>query len=423
MRSLIILFALLIYSSLTVAAPDFGPVDMGSFYTSLPPLDPQAKLGTLVTAEKITTSAADTAAWKIAYVSSDIAGRKTLVTGIVAAPTAPGHDRPIMAWAHGTTGTAQNCGPSQVLNPAQPLNQYFLPNGNSWTDFGIPAMASFIKAGYVIVATDYQGLGGGGKHQYTVAATQARDVINAIRAVTQLSEANTGKKAIIYGWSQGGGATLAAASLPDYINATGTAQDGIELVGFVAMAPFDVAAITKNSTQSLMTLQNQFAANIFDFTHYAQNIWGMVAAFPELKLDDIFTPDGATVIDGILQRKCMHVATDTFNYTYGKNYKKLLRPTIRHASSWLKANITSSINPIKPIAPVIIYFGNHDTTVPPIMGQLYYKQMCELGGNISHIQLPGTQDHFTTPASAEPYYVKWVADRFNGKPTTNGCSH
>ena len=35
---------------------------------------------------------------------------------------APADGRPIVAWAHGTTGTAQSCGPSQVLNPAVSLN-------------------------------------------------------------------------------------------------------------------------------------------------------------------------------------------------------------------------------------------------------------------------------------------------------------
>jgi dienelactone hydrolase len=87
--------------------------------------------------------------------------------------------------------------------------------GNSWTDYGIPAVESFIKEGYVAVATDYQGLGGGGKHQYAIAATNGRDAINAIRAAGYMKEVGAGKKALIFGWSQGGGTTLAAASSGD----------------------------------------------------------------------------------------------------------------------------------------------------------------------------------------------------------------
>jgi pimeloyl-ACP methyl ester carboxylesterase len=425
-------FVFIVLSNIAFATPDFGPVDMGSFYSSLPSVNQDAKLGTLIKSEKIPTTIAGVQAWKIAYISSDTLGHKTLVTGIVAAPVnaTPHSDRPILAWAHGTTGTAQNCGPSQVLNPAQPLNQYFLPHGNSWTDFGLPAMESFIKAGYVIVATDYQGLGGGGRHQYTVSTTQARDVIDSIRAVAQLKEAAAGKKAVVYGWSQGGGATISAASSGEYINLKNTAADGIELLGFVAMAPYDVAVVfpdniqnEADATQFMRKLSSLFSDNVFNFTHYAENVWGMTAAFPNLKLDDIFTAEGAKDINDIMQRKCIHVAADTINYIYKNNYKNLLRSDIKNSMAWIDENKKSSVAPVKPVAPVIIYFGKDDTTVPPMMGELYYKQMCKLGGNITRIQLAGNQTHFSTPASAEPLYVKWVAERFSGKPAVNGCEH
>lgn len=419
-------------TSLAFSMPteSFGPVAMGDFYKSIPPLNPNTKLGTVVKSEKIPTTMPGVNVWKIAYVSSDVQERKTLATGIIAAPQgiAPQSGRPIVAWAHGTTGTAQTCGPSQVINPAQPLNQYFMLNGNSWTDFGLPAMESFIKAGYVIVATDYQGLGGGGKHQYTVAATQGRDVINSIRAAASFKDVNPGLNAVVYGWSQGGGATIAAAGLSDYLAKKGSIRDGISVLGFVAMAPFDVGVTlptgqltAAEATQYLQKLSDAFGTNVFDFTHYAQNIWGMVAAFPELQLTDIFTDEGAKIADEVFLRKCMHVASDTFNYTYSKNYKTLLRSPIKNANAWIKANLQSSVLPVKPMAPVIIYFGNHDTTVPPIMGKLYYEQMCKMGANMTRVQLPGDQNHFSTPATAEPFYVQWIADRFAGKLAPNGC--
>ena len=47
--------------------------------------------------------------------------------------------------------------------------------------------------------------------------------------------------------------------------------------------------------------------------------------------------------------------------------------------------------------------------------------MCKLGGNMTRVQLPGNQSHFTTPGSAEPFYVKWIADRFAGISAPNGC--
>jgi pimeloyl-ACP methyl ester carboxylesterase len=413
------------------ASPDFGPVDMGSFYTSLPAAVPDDKLGKLIKVEKITTSLQNAQAWKIAYISSDVSNNKTLATAIIVAPAglAIANDRPVVAWAHGTTGTAQTCGPSQLLNPAQPLNQYFLMNGNSWTDFGIPAVDSFIKSGYVVVAPDYQGLGSGGKHQYTVSISQAHDVINSIRAATQLKEAGAGTKSIVYGWSQGGGATITTAGLMNYVKDNDTVNNNIELIGFVAMAPYDIAAVLPDNinsdaeaTKYLQKLSDSFGANVFNFTHYAQNLWGMAAAFPELSLDDVLTPDGVKVINDVMARKCMHAASDTINFAYANSYKTLLKKNIRNALTWIKKYNQGSVPPVKPMAPVIIYWGTEDKTVPPVMGKLYFEQMCKLGGNMTRVQLPGKQSHFTTPGSAEPFYIKWIADRFAGIPAPNGCS-
>ncbi len=134
------------------------------FYQSVMQMKPEGKLGQIIKQEKVSTPVQGAQAWRIAYISSDMNDKKTISTGLVVAPTgvAPASGRPIISWSHGTTGNAQNCGPSQVDNPARTLNQYFLVNGDSWTDYGLPSLEQFIKDGYIVVGTDYQGLGGGG---------------------------------------------------------------------------------------------------------------------------------------------------------------------------------------------------------------------------------------------------------------------
>jgi len=69
----------------------------------------------------------------------------------------------------------------------------------------------------------------------------------------------------------------------------------------------------------------------------------------------------------------------------------------------------------------MIYFGDKDTTMPPIMGKIYQEQMCKLGGNVGRMQLPGEQNHFTTPGVAQPFFLAWMKDRVAGKPLANGC--
>lgn len=407
-------------------------VALAPFYQNAATLKAEGPLGTVVAQDAVATAIPNAEAWRIVYVSSDVRGRPTLSSALVIAPkgAAPAGGRPIMAWAHGTTGTAQNCGPSQVNDPAQDLNEYFLIGGTSWTDFGVPAATQFIAKGYVLVATDYQGLGaGGGAHQYTVAATQGRDVINSVRAVGSMGLSGGAKKAAVYGWSQGGGATIAAASLGDYIAQTGTAFDGVSFVGFVAMAPYDIAVTmppgstgAEGAQKALAGLATQFGGNVFNFAHLAMNLWAMPQAFPELKLTDVFTEDGAKALNEVFSKKCMHAGADTISFAFGSSFMSLLKPAPENAEAWGKAMLEGSVEPKPPVAPVAIYFGDKDTTLPPIMGKLYQDQMCALGGNVARTQLPGEQNHFTTPPVAEPLYVPWIADRFAGKTVENGCT-
>jgi len=421
----------LVFTSLcfaTISALASPPV--AQFYEDVAKMTPNGKLGQIIKQEKIKTSVKGAQAWKIAYISSDVAERKTISTGLIVAPVglAPKEGRPILAWVHGTTGSAQNCGPSQIINPASPLNEYFLMNGNSWTDYGIPNVEEFIKEGYVVVATDYQGQGGGGRHQYAIAGTNGRDAINSARAASSMKEVAAGKKTIIYGWSQGGGATIAAASLLNYQAQQGTAADNLEYLGFVGLAPDDIAAVLPKSPTDEVgasKIMNEFTQanvpNIFLFAHYVMALWGSEAAYPNLKLTDILTEEGAKVVSQLASNKCVHVMADSFNYAYGDQYTSLIKPQPTNSLAWINAFINSSVKPVKPSAPVVIYWGTKDTAVPPVMHELYQKKMCAMGANVQRIQLPGEQTHFATPGVSAPMYLAWVKDRISGKPLPNGC--
>jgi pimeloyl-ACP methyl ester carboxylesterase len=400
------------------------------FYQSVMAMKPQGKLGEVLAKEPVVTTIPGARAWRIAYVSSDLLDRPTIATALVIVPEgeAPPAGRPVVAWAHGTTGTAQNCGPSQQWDPAQPLNQYFLIGGTAGTDFGVPAADEFIRDGYVLVATEYQGLGGGGAHQYSIAATQARDTIDSIRAVGAMG-LGVGTRAAIYGWSQGGGAALAAASMPDYIARLGTAFDGVAIVGFAALAPYDVAAVAPQgpmddatAANTMTSLIEGFSDNLADYTHYAMTMWAMAATFPGLKMADLFTDDGAKALDTIFHDKCVHTAGDTIAFNFGANFRALSRKDPANLSGWARDMLRGSVPPVKPVAPVVIYWGTKDIVSPPVMGKLYREQMCRMGANVARVQLAGEQSHFTTPGASKPLYVPWIEDRFAGKPAADGCA-
>lgn len=118
----------------------------------------------------------------------------------------------------------------------------------------------------------------------------------------------------------------------------------------------------------------------------------------------------------------MHSAADTVNFNFGGNYQSLLKNQPENSVAWIKALMEGSVTPNVPVAPVIVYFGSKDVTIDPVMGKLYREQMCSLGGNVARVQLPGEQNHFTTPGASQPLYVEWIKDRFAGKPVGDGCA-
>lgn len=108
---------------------------------------------------------------------------------------------PVIAWAHGTLGVADACAPSWT-NPT-PRDAHYI---NQW-----------LKQGFVVVATDYQGLGGPGPHPYLNWEAEGRSVLDSVRAVLQAYPQQIANNLVITGQSQGSGASLGASLIaPDY---------------------------------------------------------------------------------------------------------------------------------------------------------------------------------------------------------------
>jgi hypothetical protein len=85
---------------------------------------------------------AGTNGFKILYHSRSIADADIAVSGVVFAPKSASNNAPILSYAHGTTGLGDQCAPSK----------------NGATEARILA-AGALSRGFVVVATDYEGLG------------------------------------------------------------------------------------------------------------------------------------------------------------------------------------------------------------------------------------------------------------------------
>jgi hypothetical protein len=176
------------------------------------------------------------------------------------------------------------------------------------------------------VSTDYQGLGGGGRHQYAVAKTNGRDAIDAARAASSLKGAGAGKKNLMIGWSQGAGSAVGAVSQAALIAQKGTAFDDLDIVGIIAMAVPDFAmyrpATLDQAGVEKMISDFAVAWSVYNFafTHMSMNLWGTQSAYPDkLKSSDIVTDDRARVLDEIFLDKYAHLSADTINFNYGSS--------------------------------------------------------------------------------------------------------
>ena len=190
------------------------------FYDPLDPL-PRREPGDIIWIEPLNLSVG--VGWRILYHSRSLDQRDIAVSGIVLAPSGepPSGGWPVVAWAHGATGIEDPCAPSR-----------------SGTSGGVSDgfLEEIMREGYVVVATDYEGLGTPGPHPWLVGESEARSVLDIVRAARQLEETGASGEFVVWGHSQGGQAALFTGEI---------AQDWapeLELKGVIAAAPtFELA--------------------------------------------------------------------------------------------------------------------------------------------------------------------------------------
>ncbi len=124
-------------------------------------------------------------AYRILYRSTGLNGEPIAVSGAVLfrEEAAPRAKRDVIAWAHPTTGVVEKCAPT------------LLPD-LSGTIAGIEDM---LDRGFVIAATDYVGLGGQGMHPYLIGVSEARAVLDSVRAARQPPDAAASDRFAVWG--------------------------------------------------------------------------------------------------------------------------------------------------------------------------------------------------------------------------------
>ncbi|NNN22359.1 MAG: alpha/beta fold hydrolase, partial [Acidimicrobiales bacterium] len=361
---------------------------------------PSAQPGTLIRYEKVTGIPgvpSGATLYRILYHSRSIYNVDIPESGYVIVPgtTAPSGGYPVISWAHGTTGAAPICAPS--LFETDGAGTYL-----------VPQISKYVGAGFLIAATDYEGLGiPGGIHPYLLGESEGRAVLDAAKAAMQLPNIKVSNKVIIYGHSQGGHAALFAGELaPTY------ASD-LKILGVVAAAP-----ATGLTTILAVALAPQFAG-AKGFIVTAAWTWGKT--YKNLPETDMFSSLGISIGNKYVDQVC----TGTLDKIMQNDPTSSILLASAQSNPDVLAHAKEN-NPgqVKTDAPMLVVQGTSDTTVPPILTDAYVtSSACPIGDTIDYIHFTGAT-HGTIVKVAAPTILSWMQARLAGTtaPTTCGQS-
>ncbi len=260
-------------------------------------------------------------------------------------------------------------------------------------------MQTFLDAGYVVAATDYEGLGTPGVHPLLVGESEGRSVLDAARAAHDLKAAEVGNNVLVLGHSQGGHAALFAGEL------AASYAPGLHVLGVVAEAPAaDVEAYV--SLLEKFTAGNPFIVEVVEGFH---------AAYPQFDPAAVLTPD-ALARASIVDQQCgADINTSFSSAPLVLAHDPLQIPAL---ATLLQTN---SAGHRRSGVPLLVAQGTADEGAPQFLTDQFVKNVCAAGDTLDYRVYPGADHGGVIPAAANDV-TAWFADRVNGAPPTSTCA-
>ncbi|MFI8529411.1 lipase family protein [Streptomyces aquilus] len=355
-------------------------------------------------------------ATRLMYKSTDSNGRPVAVTGAYIEPSAawPGTGpRPLVALAPGTMGQGDQCAASLGLEHPLQLNGQTISVG--YEDL---AVYRLLAKGIAVVVTDYAGLGATDRlHTYVNRVDEAHAVLDAVRAARSLpgTSLTPASRVALFGYSQGGGATAAAAELQ-----SAYAPDVLIAGTYAGAPPADLTQVTKAIDGSDLAGALGWSVN------------GFLQSDPALRpiADAHLNAAGRAALDD-LSTMCVGDALFAYNSarstawtTDGRSISDVIA-----AEPALQAFLDEQrIGTTRPSGPVRLATGTSDDLVPHAQARGLAVDWCRLGGNVTYkpVILPdagrGLINHFAPLLTDQGDAISWLTDRLNGKPVTSACA-
>lgn len=327
--------------------------------------------------------------YRILYRSTGLRGEPAVFSGAVLFPAEPkGRPRPVVAWAHPTSGVVPRCAPTLIPGLTT----------------SIQGIDQFLDRGYVIVAADYEGLGAPGQHPYLVGKSEARAILDAVRAARNFKNAEAGDRFVVWGHSQGGHAALFTAK-----EATQYAPE-LKLIGVAAAAP---------ATKLIRLFQaDRDTSSGRSLTAMTLHSWSRAFDFQISK----FVPSRAQESYERLASDCILTLSDFFDLS---DHERALQKNFLLSDPTMDPQIRSIMIENTPGylpagMPVFISQSLGDDLVLPAVTKDYARQLCDGGAKVRFYKL-STGAHMFTGRDSATAAAAWIDGLFLGRSVPNDC--
>jgi pimeloyl-ACP methyl ester carboxylesterase len=259
-----------------------------------------------------------------------------------------------------------------------------------------------MSLGWVVVATDYVGLGTPGPELYLVAQAEVNDIVHSVQAVRSWETAAAGDRYAVYGHSQGGHSALWAGHLAERVDPS------LTLVGVAAAAP---AAMLPE----IVSVQWDTAAG---WAIGPEALVGWQYVDPSLPIDGVLTQAGLDNADRLAE-ECIEPAA-LEGYLRSDLGQDFFSVNPSDTPGWAQLISSQTPPPMPSAMPVFVAQGTADEVVLPWPNALLQEEWCAAGSSLSMLWMGGV-DHMAAAITAGPQAITWIADRFADRPVGRTC--
>ena len=247
-------------------------------------------------------------------------------------------------------------------------------------------LADMLARGYVVVATDYPGLGVPGQiHPYLIGVSEGRAVLDSVRAARALPRTGASNRFAVWGHSQGGHAALYTGQL-----AASYAPE-LKLVGVAAAAPATYLVELFDADKATSTGKKLTAMTIYS--------WSKLFNKP---VSSLVEPAAMGAFQAMARCESLPQFAAINKAEKPLERIKFLKADPTETEPWRGIMQTNTPGQAPAGAPVFIAQGTADTTVWPEITKKFAKALCRQGTRVRFVVASRCEPHLRRTKKRRP---------------------